>query len=199
MQSAAWQRPMSSIGRGRHLYLPKIIFIATATCMKRFQGQCVHRRTKRQSLSVSALPSAPSRRAARGRQTLAVRSADRQTAEMGHVWTAPSWCKSFFHVRSVQQCVRPFSAVHVTAGHNALPGTGPGQKDAFKDAVAHVGCPDRRIDRLCITCCSPFPTFTSRRRSARSHLGRERGRFSVAFTLGHHRRKPSAPACWPMR
>jgi hypothetical protein len=24
-----------------------------------------------------------------------------------------------------------------------------------RDAVAHVGCPDRRIDRLCITCCSP--------------------------------------------
>src|SRR5450759_1584959 len=36
--------------------------------------------------------------------------------------------KSFFHVLqhwSVQPCVRPFNAVHMTAGHNALPGTGP--------------------------------------------------------------------------
>jgi hypothetical protein len=46
-------------------------------------------------------------------------------------------------------------AVHVTAGHNALCGSGPGQKHAFEDAMALVGCPDRRIDRHCITCCSP--------------------------------------------
>jgi hypothetical protein len=32
---------------------------------------------------------------------------------------------------------------------------GPGQKPAFDNAMALVGCPDRRIDRLCITCCSP--------------------------------------------
>jgi hypothetical protein len=55
---------------------------------------------------------------------------------------------------SVQPCVRPFGAVHMTAGHNALRGSGPGQDRAFKDAVALMGCPDRRIDRLCITCCS---------------------------------------------
>ena len=67
--------------------------------------------------------------------------------------------KSFFHVLqhwSVQPCVRPFGAVHMTAGHNALRGSGPGQKHAFdSNAMAQVGCPDRRIDRLCITCCSP--------------------------------------------
>jgi hypothetical protein len=56
---------------------------------------------------------------------------------------------------SVQPCVRPVCAVHMTAGHNALRGSGPGQKPAFDNALAHVGCPDRRIDRLCITCCSP--------------------------------------------
>src|SRR4029079_7677665 len=56
---------------------------------------------------------------------------------------------------SVQPCVRPVSAVRMTAGHNALRGSGPGQKPAFDDAVAHLGCPDRQIDRLCITCCSP--------------------------------------------
>jgi hypothetical protein len=52
--------------------------------------------------------------------------------KLGHVWTAPSWQelfgKSFFHVLqhwSVQPCVRPFDAVHMTAGHNALRGSGP--------------------------------------------------------------------------
>src|SRR4051794_24942874 len=63
------------------------------------------------------------------------------------IFTARRW--------SVQPCVRPVSAVYMTAGHNALRGSGPGQKPAFDNALAHVGCPDRRIDRLCITCCSP--------------------------------------------
>src|SRR5262245_58723370 len=42
---------------------------------------------------------------------------------------------------SVQQCVRRISAVHTTAGHNALRGSGPGQEQehAFKDALAHCG------------------------------------------------------------
>src|SRR6516162_5347868 len=40
--------------------------------------------------------------------------------------------------RSVQPCVRPLSAVHMTAGHNALRGSGPGQKPAFEDAVAET-------------------------------------------------------------
>ena len=33
---------------------------------------------------------------------------------------------------SVQPCVRPFRAVHMTAGHNALRGSGPGQNLAFE-------------------------------------------------------------------
>src|SRR5262245_31719525 len=33
---------------------------------------------------------------------------------------------------SVQPCVRPICAVHMTAGHNALRGSGPGQKPAFE-------------------------------------------------------------------
>jgi hypothetical protein len=45
---------------------------------------------------------------------------------------------------SVQPCVRPLCAVHVTAGHNALRGSGPGQKLAFDNALAQAGCPDRR-------------------------------------------------------
>jgi hypothetical protein len=31
----------------------------------------------------------------------------------------------------------------------------PVKNPAFEDALAHVGCPDCRIDRHCITCCSP--------------------------------------------
>jgi hypothetical protein len=52
-------------------------------------------------------------------------------------------------------CSAFIGAVHLTAGHNALRGSGPGQQLAFDNALALVGCPDRRIDRLCITCCSP--------------------------------------------
>src|SRR5262245_2460648 len=33
---------------------------------------------------------------------------------------------------SVRPCVRPVSAAHEAAGHNALRGSGPGQKRAFK-------------------------------------------------------------------
>src|SRR5450756_68767 len=82
-----------------------------------------------------------------------------------HVWTAPGWQELSSRLQhwSVQPCVRPLSAAHRAAGHNALRGSGPGQKHAFDNALAQVGCPDRRIDRLCITCCLPFPTFTSRR------------------------------------
>src|SRR3981189_370718 len=78
------------------------------------------------------------------------------TPEKCHVWTAPSWqgLSSRLQRWSVQPCVRPVGAVYMTAGHNALRGSGPGQNPAFDDALALVGCPDRRIDRLCITCCS---------------------------------------------
>jgi hypothetical protein len=73
------------------------------------------------------------------------------------VWTAPSWqgLSSRLQHWSVRPCVRPVDAVQMTARHNALRGSGPGQKPAFDNAMALVGCPDRRIDRLCITCCSP--------------------------------------------
>jgi hypothetical protein len=96
-----------------------------------------------------------------------------------HVWTAPSWQELFSRLQpwSVQPCVRPLSAVHMTAGHNALRRSGPYHKRAFNNAVAQVGCPDRRTDRLCITCCSPFPTFTSRRMC---------DGFLVSLAPGHH-------------
>src|SRR5215469_14673763 len=42
--------------------------------------------------------------------------------------------KAFFTFAgwSVQPCVRPVRAVHMTAGHNAFRGSGPGQKPAFE-------------------------------------------------------------------
>src|SRR5262252_1509035 len=94
------------------------------------------------------------------------------------IFTSQSW--------SVQPCVRPLSAVHMTAGHNALRGSGPGQKDAFNDALARVGCPDRRIDRLCFTCCSPSqPSHHAKIRGAIS-LDLQRRRIIVPRARSHH-------------
>ncbi len=88
---------------------------------------------------------------------------------------------------SVQPCVRPLSAVHMTAGHNALRGSGPGQNLAFENAVAHVGCPDRRIDRLCITCCSPSqPSHHAMVLDAIS-LDPQAGGIIVSLASSHHR------------
>ena len=87
---------------------------------------------------------------------------------------------------SVQPCVRPVDAVCMTAGHNALRGSGPGQKPAFDDALAQVGCPDRRIDRLCITCCSPSQPSRHAGCPARPRSRRKRDRFLIAFAPGHH-------------
>src|SRR3954454_1519798 len=55
-------------------------------------------------------------------------------AAMCHVWTAPSWQELSSRLQhwSVQPCVRPLDAFHMTAGHNALRGSGPGQKPAFE-------------------------------------------------------------------
>jgi hypothetical protein len=99
----------------------------------------------------------------------------------------------------LRPCVRPVSAVRMTAGHNALRGSGPGQKLAFADAVALVGCPDRRIDRLCITCCSPSQLL--------HHAGWPG---AISFTLRARRvpcsahplplwPKPFARSCWQAR
>ena len=73
-----------------------------------------------------------------------------------HVWTAPGWQEESSRSR-LGRCSHVFgllNAVHMTAGHNAFRGSGPGQNPAFENAMAQVGCPDRRIDRLCFTCCS---------------------------------------------
>ena len=106
----------------------------------------------------------------------------------GHVWTAPSWQELSSRKQhwSVQPCVRPLDAVHMTAGHNALRGSGPDQKLAFDNAMALVGCPDRRIDRLCITCCSPSQPSHHAGCPARSRLRRKCDGFLVSLALSHH-------------
>ena len=110
------------------------------------------------------------------------------TTEKCHVWTAPSWqgLSSRKQHWSVQPCVRPLDAAHMTAGHNALRGSGPDQKLAFDNAMAQVGCPDRRIDRLCITCCSSSQPSHHAGCPTRSRLRRKRDGFLVSLALGHH-------------
>src|SRR5262249_13562581 len=61
-------------------------------------------------------------------------------------------CCSIGRVRS---CVRPVLCGGEAAGHNALRGSGPNQKHAFKDALTQTGSPDPRIDLVCITSSCP--------------------------------------------
>ena len=57
------------------------------------------------------------------------------------------------------------------AGHNALRGSGPNRKHAFKDALTHAGCPDPRIDLVCITSSVLANSFNFKRhRRCLSHL-----------------------------
>jgi hypothetical protein len=124
-----------------------------------------------------------------------------RTDAMGHVWTAPGWQEFSSRKQqwSEQPCVRPVSAVHVTAGHNALRGSGPGQFHAFDNAVAQVGCPDRRIDRLCITCCSPFPTVTSRRMPDVISFTPRVRRVPCSVRPWSSLPMPFGPSCWRAR
>ena len=55
----------------------------------------------------------------------------------------------------MRSCVRPVCATDVAAGHNALRGSGPNRKHAFKEALTHTGSPDPRIDLICITSSCP--------------------------------------------
>src|SRR3974390_1048973 len=71
-----------------------------------------------------------------------------QMSAMGHVWTA-LMCGA---------CLCGGEA----AGHNAMRGSGPNRKHAFKDALTHAGSPDPRIDLICITSSFPRPLVYSR-------------------------------------
>ena len=86
---------------------------------------------------------------------------------LGHVWTAP-W-----------QELSDVSAALVGCGHVsglfvrpcALRGSGPNRKHAFKDALTHAGCPDPRIDLVCITSSVLANSFNFKRhRRCLSHL-----------------------------
>src|SRR4029434_10635405 len=72
----------------------------------------------------------------------------RSAPESGHpIWPRPCYgpcvdgsglASRIFTLQhwSEQPCVRPLSAVLMTAGHNALRGSGPDRQHAFKDAMA---------------------------------------------------------------
>jgi hypothetical protein len=79
-----------------------------------------------------------------------------------------------------------FSAAHIPAGHDALCGSGPDRKPAFDNASEQLGCPDRRIDRLCITCCSSSRPSHHAGCPARSRLYRKRHWLLVVLALSHH-------------
>jgi hypothetical protein len=53
--------------------------------------------------------------------------------------------------------------------------------------MARVGCPDRRIDRHCITCCSLSQPSHHAGCPTRSRLYRKRDGFLVTLSSGHHR------------
>ena len=81
-----------------------------------------------------------------------------RTVAMCHVWTAPELAREIFTSRcwSVQPCVRPLDAVHMTAGHNALRGSGPGQKPAVDNVSPPVLSPrytvrSRRLPSIALT------------------------------------------------
>src|SRR5258706_9820641 len=100
---------------------------------------------------------------------------------------------------SVLPCVRPLGAVHMTAGHNALRGSGPGQNRAFDDAMAQVGCPDRRIDRLLHCVLFALPTFTSRRMPGAISFTAQVRRDSYIVHPWPSWPRPSAQSCWQAR
>ena len=100
---------------------------------------------------------------------------------------------------SVQPCVRPVSAAHAAAGHNALRGSGPGHKHAFDNALARVGCPDRQIDRLCITCCSPSQPSHHAGCPARSRFKPQARRVPCIAHPWPSWPRPCVQSCWQAR
>ena len=76
---------------------------------------------------------------------------------LGHVWTAPPWQELsdlLQHWSGAVMCPACLAGCEA-AGHNALRGSGPNQKHAFKDALTQAGSPDPRIDLVCITSSCP--------------------------------------------
>ena len=112
--------------------------------------------------------------------------------------------------RSVQPCVRPVSAVCMTAGHNALRGSGPGQKPAFDEKVAR--CDNQKPLRPTYPCedcanlvpyyCNCRATWDDRQRAERERINakqrerrarrREMKRPALCATCGAARTPASA-------
>ena len=122
------------------------------------------------------------------------------TSQKCHVWTAPSWQELSSRKQhwSVQPCVRSLDAVHMTAGHNALRGSGPDQQFAFKNAMAHMGC--LIGDRPALHCVLfALPTITSRQLSgAISFIAQARRVPCIARPLPSWPR-PFGRSCWRAR
>jgi hypothetical protein len=93
---------------------------------------------------------------------------------------------------SVQPCVRPLGAVHMTAGHNALRGSGPGQKPAFDNALG----PDRPALHYVLFA---LPTFTSRRLSGAISFTQPARRVAYNAHPWPSWPRPSAQSCWQVR
>src|SRR4051794_6275880 len=106
--------------------------------------------------------------------------------------------KDFIQVQgwSVRPCVRPSNAVYMTAGHNALRGSGPDQTDAFDNALTQVGCPDRRIDPALHYVLFALPTFTSRRLPDAIAFIAQARRVPCIARLWPSWPRPSAQSCW---
>ena len=79
------------------------------------------KRTFRSAIVVSALP--PKADIAERRHHVCFVPCVDGSESARRIFTLQPW--------SVQPCVRPVCAVHMTAGHNALRGSGPSQKAAF--------------------------------------------------------------------
>jgi hypothetical protein len=107
-----------------------------------------------------------------------------------------------FAGRSVQPCVRPVRAVHMTAGHNAFRGSGPGQKPAFemhwhKWVVLIAGSTGSALRLLAL------PTFTSRREYegfpvaiTSGHQGPRHSRDLVGERVGRRANNDASALCW---
>jgi hypothetical protein len=96
-----------------------------------------------------------------------------------HVWTAPPWqelSELLQHWSGAVMCPACLCGGEA-AGHNALRGSGPNRKHAFKDAMTQTGSPDPRIDLVCITSSCPrqfLQNFKRRRRCLASPPCRSR-------------------------
>ncbi len=108
---------------------------------------------------------------------------------MCHVWTAPVWQELSSRFCSIGRCSHVFGLLmRFTRPLAIMPSADqvPDQTLAFKNALAHVGCPDRQIDRLCITRCSPSQPSHHAGCPARSRLSRKRDGFPVSLAPGHY-------------